>query len=382
MHDSLRRRLLSAILSLAASASAQKRGLVPQDYYKEVTVSEVATSPSGDYVAFTVTTVVEKENKRHREIWMQRLKNGAPDGKPFRFTDPTEESSGASWAPDGSAIAFTSRRGKDTNSIWFARVTAPGGEAHHVDGVTGTPAWSPDGKWIAFTKQPSGDEGDETEKDKNKREGWIAPNALSKTLDAKRFDGRVITSTRYKRDGTLTFLPHYSIEKKSQLHVVPASGGEAKQITTLPFSVRGVEWTADSRTILFSGNEREDNELNEELSGDIYAVAREGGEPRRLTGHPGTEASPALSPDGKRLAFLQTKERGGETDLIVVDVAPDGRFSGQPKNLTSTWDLAPGAPEWTPNGADAAIRRRHRRQPAPLRDHAGRKDAADHAGRP
>ena len=224
-----------ALLSLPALTAAQKRGLIPQDYYKEVTVNEVATSPAGDYVAFTVTTVVEKDNKRHREIWMQRLKNGAPDGKPFRYTDPTEESSGTRWAPDGSAIAFTSRRGKDTNNIWFARMTAPGGEAHHVEGVAGPPSWSRDGKWIAFVKQPGSEEtGEDEAKDKNKREGWIAPNSVSKTVDAKRFDGRVITSTRYKRDGTLTFLPHFSIEKKSQLFVVSAEGGEARQITTLP----------------------------------------------------------------------------------------------------------------------------------------------------
>ena len=52
-------------------------------------------SPPGDHVAFTVTTVVEKDNRRHREVWVQRLKAGAPDGKPFRFTDPTREASGS-----------------------------------------------------------------------------------------------------------------------------------------------------------------------------------------------------------------------------------------------------------------------------------------------
>jgi dipeptidyl aminopeptidase/acylaminoacyl peptidase len=340
------------VLAIVAPAYAQKRGLLPQDYYKEVTVGEVAMSPAGSAVAFTVTTVVEKDNKRHREIWMQRLQNGAPDGQPFRFTDPTEDSSGPRWAPDGSAIAFTSRRGKDTNSIWFARVTAPGGEAFHVTGVAGPPVWSRDGKWIAFTRRPDEGEsdGDDADKKKQARDGWIAPNAITKTLDAKRFDGRVVTSIRYKRDGTLTLLPHYSIQKKAQIFVVPAEGGEAKPITTLPFSAGAIAWTADGRTVFFTGNEREDDELNEQLTGDIWAVSRDGGEPRRLTTNPGNEASPAVSPDGRRLAFLQTKERGGETDLMVVDIAADGRFAGPPTNLTATWDLAPSAPEWTPAG--------------------------------
>ena len=144
------RRLVFVLLAVAlvpAATAAQKRGLLPADYYKEVTSGEAAVSPDGTLVAFTVTTIVEKDNKRHREIWMARV----ADRSPFRFTDPTYESSGPRWAPDGQTLAFTSRRGKDTNSIWFTRVTAPGGEAFRIEGVTGSPIWSPDGKWIAFT---------------------------------------------------------------------------------------------------------------------------------------------------------------------------------------------------------------------------------------
>src|SRR3954463_7929065 len=140
---------------LPAALQAQKRGITVSDYYKQVAVSDVAMAPGGNLVAFTVTTVVEKENKRHREVWMLRLKNGAPDGVPFRFTDPTDDSSAPRWSPDGSVLAFTSRRGKDTNDIWFVSVAQAGGEAHHVDGVTAAPVWSRDGKWIAFEKSPS-----------------------------------------------------------------------------------------------------------------------------------------------------------------------------------------------------------------------------------
>lgn len=86
----------------------------------------MALSPDGSLVAFTVTRIVEAENRRHREVWMATLADGRPVGDPFRFTDPTEDSHGPRWSPDGSVVSFTSRRGKDSNTTWFARVAAPG----------------------------------------------------------------------------------------------------------------------------------------------------------------------------------------------------------------------------------------------------------------
>jgi dipeptidyl aminopeptidase/acylaminoacyl peptidase len=341
---------LVTILLLPSVGFAQNRGLAPADYYKETTESEVAVSPDGSLVAFTVTTVVEKENTRHREIWMARLKGGARDGEPFRFTDPTQDSYGARWSPDGTLLAFTSRRGKDPNGIWFARVAAPGGEAHHIPGVTAAPVWSRDGAWIAFTRPPGGDEEEGEETTKNPREGWIAPGAITKTLDAKRFDGRVITAMRYKSDGTLQLLPDPSIRQKSQLFVVPATGGEAKQLTHLPFDVSSPAWTPDGRLLLFTGNDRQDDEYNEEPTSDIYVIARDGGEPRSLTPGPGAERAPAIAPDGSKVAYLFTKDRGSETDVMIVDLGVEAAFQGQPRSLTAAWDLQPGSPEWTANG--------------------------------
>ena len=344
----MRRIIVSLVCStilLASSATAQQRGFQPQDYYRLVDTRDVQISPAGDLLAFTVTTVVEDENERHREIWMQRLKAGRPDGEPFRFTDPTRESTSPRWSPDGSVLSFTSRRGDESNSVWFARVTAPGGEAYQIDGVDASPVWSPDGEWIAFTKAPS--EGDE---ESTPRDGWIAPDAITNTLDAARFDGRVVTSLRYKRDGVQTLRPHYSVVEKAELYVVPAAGGEPRRLTDLPFRVGQMVWSADGGTILFTGNELEDDELNQESTGQIYAVASTGGEVHTLTANPGSETGPAFSPDGSQLAFLRTPERGAQTDLIVVDVAPDGSFRGEPRNLTESWDYRLGGPRWTPDG--------------------------------
>jgi dipeptidyl aminopeptidase/acylaminoacyl peptidase len=342
--------LWPALFLLPAFAAAQSRGLTPQDFYKEIITEEVAVSPAGDLVAFTVMTIVEQDNKRHREIWMQRLKNGEPDGQPFRFTDPTVASSAPRWSPDGGLLAFTSRRGKDRDSTWFVRVTAPGGEAFHIPGVEGMPVWSPDGRWIAYTKAPGMDEED-GERDREKREGWIAPDAVTKTLDPKRFDGRVVTSTRLKRDGTLTFRPHYSVRQKSQLVVVPAEGGEPRQLTSLPFDAGGLEWSPDGRTIFFTGDPAQDDEYSTEPTTAIFAVAREGGEPRRLTTAPGGHRAPAVSPDGTTLAFLSTPARGAKTDVLIADLAPDGSLQGTPRALTAAWDLSPGSPYWLPDSS-------------------------------
>ena len=357
-----RRGAWAGVLAVAAvgvfgthgGAGAQKAGYAPERYYQLVGVGEVAVSPPGDWVAFTVTTVVEEDNRRHREVWLQPLSGGRPDGQAFRATSPTEESSGPRWSPDGALLTFSSSRGGDPNPIWFLRVDRPGGEAFHVEGVEGPPVWSPDGSRVAYVKAP-GDEdpdggGGADARGADGREGWIAPDAVSRTLDPERFDGRVVTSIRYKRDGRLSFQPHYSVREKRQLMVVDASGGTPRQLTELAFDAGSPTWSPDGRTVFFTGDERQDEELRAENSGDIWSVDANGGTVRRLTTNPGTESAPAVSPDGRSLAFLSTPERGAQTDLLVVEIGPGGNFRGQPANLTEAWDLRPGAPMWSADG--------------------------------
>ena len=344
------RRAIGAILmvlSLAAPAAAQKRGLLPEDYYKEVTISDVAVSPSGTFVAFTVTTVVEKENRRHYEVWLERLVGGVPDGHPFRFTDAISESSDPCWSPDGKTLSFSSVRGNDSNTTWFAQVWPLPGEPHHIPGVDAAPVWSPDGNWIAYTR--SATQGPEPAA-KNAHAGWVAGDALSHTLDATRFDGRVITSARYKRDGMLELLPDPASRKPRQLFVVPALGGRPKQLTPAAFDVGSVTWSHDSRLIVMTGSERQSAEADPQMTHDIYVTSRDGGALRRLTNNPGAERSPSWSPVRNQLAFVLTPVRNAKQNVVVVDLASDGRFMGQPRNLTADWDLTPGDISWTADG--------------------------------
>lgn len=336
--------LIVCIVLFATVQVSAQQGITPEDYYKTVFVSQTEISPSGNYIAFTRTTINVEKNARHSEVWMQKLSDGQPDGEPFRFTDPTVQSSNPRWSPDGTLLGIQSRRGEDDNSIRFLRVTAPGGEAFTIEGVDRTPVWSRDGSKIAFVREPITDE------EKDSKAGWIAPDAITHTLDSTRFDGRVITAMRYKSDGTSAWLPHPSIQKKRQLHIISADGGEPEKITDLPFHVGSIEWSADGTHVYFTGNPEEDNEYNTDLTTNIYKVDIESGSWNQIITMEGNQNSPTLSPNGELLAFTHTLERGAETDVKVVSLNENGDVVGDPVNLTNTWDLQPGGLHWTPDG--------------------------------
>lgn len=77
---------------------------------------------------------------------------------------------------------------------------------------------------------------------------------------------------------------------------------------------------------------------------DLWIVAKDGGDARRLTSNEGQESNPHFSPDGKLIAF--TGQYDGNTDVYLIPTE-----SGQPTRLT--WH--PGADQvtgWTPDGKE------------------------------
>ena len=64
-----------------------------------------------------------------------------------------------------------------------------------------------------------------------------------------------------------------------------------------------------------------------EYAGDLWVVSRNGGQARRLTSTPTVETDPKFSPDGSKIAFTATV--GGNTDVYVVPAA-----GGDPTRLT------------------------------------------------
>jgi len=83
-------------------------------------------------------------------------------------------------------------------------------------------------------------------------------------------------------------------------------------------------------------------------AGDLWIVAREGGNATRLTAAPGVETDPVFSPDGTQIAF--TGQYDGNPDVYTVSAA-----GGVPRRLTyhPSYDAVIG---WTADGKQVIFR--------------------------
>jgi dipeptidyl aminopeptidase/acylaminoacyl peptidase len=187
---------------------------------------------------------------------------------------------------------------------------------------------------------------------------------------------------RYSPDGTtLAFLRagFKDTDSTRQVWLMPASGGEAAQLTELPGGVREFAWSPDStRLALVSDVEpterpREpDQPAAREVHriryrhdaigwrGDshfhLFLVDVSTGEPCQLTSGDWDDLAPAWSPDGRRVAFISG--RSGDRDVTatnevyVVDASDGGTAGAEPPepDLWSQGLADVAAVSWSPDG--------------------------------
>jgi Tol biopolymer transport system component len=108
------------------------------------------------------------------------------------------------------------------------------------------------------------------------------------------------------------------------IYVLPSAGGWPRQVTThTPSYYHG--WSPDGKTLVYCA--RRDGNF------DIYAIAVEGGEERRLTTHPGYDDGPDYSPDGKWI-YLNS-DRSGSWDVWRMPADGAGPNDEKAERVTS-----------------------------------------------
>ena len=244
-------------------------------------------------------------------------------------------------SPDGSRVAFVKteidRESYEyRRSIWI--VPATGGETIRFTAGPNDrdPRWSPDGKALAFVRGPAGEVKPENEEERDRGKG------------------------------------------QPQLWVLPADGGEARQLTFLRHGASNPVWSPDGTTILFAaatGTPDDEDSVNAALNGKriprvrtiermwyrtdgrgfnydlrthLFTIPAAGGEPEQLTDGDWDDGQPAWSPDGGRIAFVsdRTDERWRWTagQVWVKDLA-----SGEETRITDD-EQGAASPAWSPDG--------------------------------
>ncbi len=373
----MRRSVLTFLLVLAPHALPAQRAMQPNDWHRVTTLSQPAMSPDGKVVAFTVTTVNERDNKRHQEVWVVPTAGGDP----VRYTAPATESSNPSFSPDGKYLFFSSQRAGGTGSAWAIRMDAPSGEAAQVaDYPIGS--WPRDGRFAVFaTAAPDSApgaiggpraEGARDADPYGRMQPMARPpfGAITKPVDPARFDGRHITETRYKANGQ-GFLPgprEPRVVRPQQLFT-QTPGAKRVQLTRTAYSHRSpvvspdgkwiafiadvdlrpdtvVQRIADSLALLPYDAVRDEADRND---ADIYVIPVAGGTPRKVATLPGAESDLSWSPDGRKLALIHRPGRVKQAHFGVLDVA-----TGQVTPMAQGWRYEPASIDWLPGG-DIAV---------------------------
>lgn len=322
-----------ALIALSLSVSAfAGRGITAEDYFAFHFIGDARISPDGRNVAYVVTVVDQKKNKRNSSVWMIAV-NGASE--PRRLSAEGFNSNSPRWSPDGSRLAFLSARNFDSAepgpasaAIEAARpqiciLRMDGGEAQVVsrlkNGVNMF-QWSPDGaRFVATSRSGPSDQ--------------VA-------RDARKSDVRHYKSISYKFNDTGWF-----DDKRSHLWIVDAANGKDQQITSgEDWNDTDPQWSPDGARIAFV-SDRTGHEYDDGHNTDVWAIPAAGGALTKISDHEFEDDSPRWSPDGKQVVFAGRTTRRQFPKLYVADAA-GGAAS---RLVAEDLDLIPTGLHWGPD---------------------------------
>lgn len=377
--------LLSSGLWVSLRTSRTARTLMEPAAFTHFPGSEVtpAVSADGRQVAFSWNG----EARSNFNLYLQMQEGG----QLRRLTSSASDDFGPAYSPDGRQIAFYRRSG-DSAGLYL--LEAASGHVRRVTGLsigpsgpltalTGGPAvlplqsvsWSSDGRYVSFVDRdsiaaPYGVFLWSLERNHRVRVTSAPPGSLGDS------------SATFSPQGTMLAFARYQDGFTGDIYVVSLPSGNPVRLTSDSKRIRGLTWSLDGRSIVFSSDR--------EGQPGLWRVAASGGVPQRVSGVTETAAFPSLhaqhdtlvymhwdgdhgiwrvplghsaqpgaeltrldpfrednehprySPDGRRIVF--SSDRSGPREIWLSDAT-----GANPVQLTSLRAYA-GSPRWSPDG--------------------------------
>jgi dipeptidyl aminopeptidase/acylaminoacyl peptidase len=334
MRHQLRTVAVLAVTLATPLAAQSPRTLEVDDLFAVRRVGDPQISPDGDWVAYTVGRTILEDEKSETRTWMVPTAGGAA----IPMTAEGYSASRPRWSPDGKYLSFMASKNEGKTQVWT--LNRLGGEAQQLTDVkqgVSSYDWSPDGTRLILAIQDPEEEDEREGEEKRKtetREPWV------------------IDRLQFKRDRT----GYLTGNRHTHLYVFDVATKELTQITSGDYDESQAVWSPDGTRVAFVSNRTEEPDAN--FNSDIWIVAADntdkGQTLLQVTTNPGSDASPAWSPDGKWIAYVTVTEpaiiwyatdhlavvsaSGGEPRLLSVQL--DRNFSGPRFSTDGRWIYA------------------------------------------
>ncbi|MFN0123809.1 MAG: winged helix-turn-helix domain-containing protein, partial [Blastocatellia bacterium] len=287
-------------------------------------------SPDGKHIAFTCFPdgFVDGEPGNPEVCVMN-----ADGSDVTRLTNNPAEDNSPLWSPDGTRIAFFSRRNCKDGTSAIHVMNADGSNAMRLTEcqIFGAGAsWSPDSRKLLYTSNRDGNIEIYAINTDPSHQTNITKNLAEDSDPGWSHDGRHIAFISNR-------------EGRSSLFVMDADGGNQRKLV-IDIASRP-SWSPDDRRIAFGAN----------WAGnlDVYVANADGSGIVQLTHTPANEDTPVWSPDGAKILFCSYDNKINQLFVMSADGNGVTRISNSPEHE--------GFHDWSPDGKQIVFTRSRNR---------------------